>query len=79
MAGRAPYDVEKFLLQLIASVVYGLGSVTAFTIDGADWKSVGFKAIGVLIAIPAVVYARRAFATRRAGPDPHRSGPADRR
>ena len=64
----APYDVEKFVLQLCASAMYGAGSVTAFTIDGTVWQSLGFKAVGVLIAVPAVVYARRAWATRRAGP-----------
>jgi hypothetical protein len=68
MAGREPYDVGRFVLELLASTVFALGGVTAFFIDGSDVKRLGFKAIGVAMWIGAFVNARRAFATRKAGP-----------
>jgi hypothetical protein len=68
MAVREPYDVGRFVLELIASAVFALGGLTAFFIDGGDVKRLGFKAIGVAMFVGAFINARRAFATRKAGP-----------
>ena len=75
MAVRERYDVGRFVLELIASAVFALGGVTAFFIDGDNLKRLGFHALGVAMWIGAFVNARRAFATRKAGPREDDDGP----
>lgn len=65
---REPYDVGRFVLELLASTVFALGGLTAFFIDGGNAKRLGFHALGVAMFIGAFINARRAFGTRKAGP-----------